>query len=65
LGAPQYEDLPEEKIKIGFDPVAYAQATLQGILLLHHHNITGQRTDIISIHDQWPKLLYLPLIERH
>ena len=65
LGVPQYKDLDGEKIIVGFDLAAYAKANLKGILLLHHHNLTGQRAEIVAIDYQWPNVLYLPLVAQH
>ena len=64
LDAPLYQDLTGEKITVGFERVAYTQNNFQGILLLHHHNITGQHAEVVAIDYNLPNSLYLPLVGR-
>ncbi|MFN8487323.1 MAG: S8 family serine peptidase [Caldilineaceae bacterium] len=64
LGAPLYQDLAGEQITVGFDLAAYTQNNLKGILLLHHHNITGQQAEVVAVDYNWPNTLYLPLVKK-
>jgi len=61
---PLYKDLPGESMTIGFDLAAYALSNTGGVLLLHHHNQSNQRAEIVDIRFHWPHSVYLPLVAR-
>ncbi len=65
VGAPQYPDLAGENITVKFDQRGYSQASNQGILLLHHHNVSGRRAEVVLVQSSSPVTLYLPLIGKH
>ncbi|HPC84383.1 MAG TPA: S8 family serine peptidase [Thermoanaerobaculaceae bacterium] len=44
---PMYEDLPGRTITATFDAAAFAANASQGVLLLHHHNLPGQRAQVL------------------
>ncbi|HPW56643.1 MAG: S8 family serine peptidase [Thermoanaerobaculaceae bacterium] len=46
---PMYEDLPGRTITATFDAAAYEANASQGLLLLHHHNLPGQRAQVLAL----------------
>lgn len=48
---PMYEDLPGRTVTATLDAAAYGANASQGLLLLHHHNLPGQRAQILSVGD--------------
>lgn len=55
LGAPptlpMYQDLPGGTITATLDAAAFAANASQGLLLLHHHNLHGQRAQVLAVGD--------------
>jgi subtilisin family serine protease len=60
-GPPTYNDLPGQSIPLKYNVAAHLAAKSQGVLLLHHHNQSGKRTEVLSlpIRSNW-----LPIIRR-
>lgn len=48
---PMYEDLPGRTITAQVDAAAMTLHGTQGLLLLHHHNLPGQRAQVVAIGD--------------
>lgn len=46
---PMYEDLPGRTITATLDTTAYTANASQGLLLLHHHNLPGQRAQVVAV----------------
>lgn len=46
---PMYEDLPGVTIPVQLDAAALAQNSSSGVLLLHHHNLPGQRAQVLGV----------------
>ena len=45
---PLYEDLPGQTIQVTFDSANYRADAALGVLLLHHHNATGRRAEVLA-----------------
>jgi len=61
-GTPLHQDLPESKVAVSFDRLNYTMNRSQGLLLLHHHNLSGQRDQVLNIEHEWPFKTYMPFI---
>jgi subtilisin family serine protease len=48
---PMFEDLPGRTITAQVDATAMALHGSQGLLLLHHHNLPGQRAQVVAVGD--------------
>ena len=48
---PLYEDLPGRTISAQLDAAAMTLHGSQGLLLLHHHNLPGQRAQVVAVGD--------------
>ena len=61
-----YTDLPGTTIPVTFDQKALNQNGSQGVLLLHHHNATGQRAEVIKPGNANPpeQKIFVPFIRR-
>jgi subtilisin family serine protease len=59
LIGPAHADLPGETISFSYDRNALAANGSEGVLLMHHHNATGNRVDVVQLQGS---LLYLPII---
>lgn len=46
---PMYEDLPGATFPVQLDAAAFAQNGSHGVLLLHHHNLSGQRAQVLGV----------------
>jgi len=53
-GTPLYQDLNGESITLKFDRMNYADNRSEGLLLLHHHNLSGERDQVIPIEYEHP-----------
>lgn len=47
-GVPAYNDLPSAEIDLKLSPVDFVHNRSKGVLLLHHHNRSGQRAQVIT-----------------
>ncbi len=47
-GTPTYQDLPGQTIPVKLTPIAFVRAGSRGLLLLHHHNRTGDRVEVFT-----------------
>jgi len=61
---PLHQDLPENKIFASFNRLNYSVNRSRGLLLLHHHNLSGERDQVLSIEYEWPFNIYMPLITK-
>jgi hypothetical protein len=60
-GFPIFYDLDSTTIPVHFDPGKVVSGGYpQGLLLLHHHNVGGQRAEVIET--RYPLRTYLPLV---
>lgn len=48
-GVPYYADLDGESIPVNFTRAPYEAAKSMGVLLLHHHNATGNRAEVVLV----------------
>lgn len=60
---PFYHDLPATTISTEVDQNALAENSTQGMLLLHHHNRSGDRAEVFAPEEE-DFLLYLPLVRK-
>lgn len=51
VAQPMYQDLPRGTITAQVDGAAMALHGSQGLLLLHHHNLPGQRAQVVALGD--------------
>ncbi len=63
-GLPVFPDTPDTLLSIGFDRIAYDRSTADGLLLLHHHNGSGRRAEVVEIRYSWQHQLWLPFAGR-
>ncbi|MCG8349625.1 MAG: CHRD domain-containing protein [Chloroflexales bacterium] len=63
LAGPVYNDLPDTAIGFDFVRSAFVRNRSEGILLLHHHNGTGNRAEVMTI--QGGSVNYLPVIKQN
>jgi subtilisin family serine protease len=59
---PAYADLDGEVIPVDYNKTAYKTARSQGVLLLHHHNATGKRTEVVRLKGDLTLKVYMPMI---
>jgi subtilisin family serine protease len=57
-------DRDDTLIGVAFDAPAFLAAHSQGILLLHHHNLSEWRAEVIAVRTAWQARVYLPLVRR-
>jgi subtilisin family serine protease len=50
-GLPFYNDQPTSAVQIAYNAQYYQANKSQGLLLLHHHNTKGKRTEVLSINN--------------
>lgn len=62
LGSAQIQVSANTAVSVTFDLAAYALSDAQGILLLHHHNRSTLRDQVVPLLYQWPHAVYAPLI---
>jgi subtilisin family serine protease len=63
-GAPVYDDLPGKTIPVVFDREKANKLGVDTVLLLHHHNSSGDRAELATVKSGNPASIYLPLIQR-
>lgn len=51
-------------LTLHFDSVGYVEQNPGGVLLLHHHHITENQVQVVTIRRIWPNTLHLPLVEK-
>jgi hypothetical protein len=56
---PAHADLPGATVSFSYDRNALAANGSEGVLLMHHHNASGNRVDVVELQGS---LLYLPII---
>ena len=61
-GASLYFDLNNTSIPVSFDRAAYTANKSQGLLLLHHHNVTGNHDEVVQLVDRLKT--FLPAITK-
>jgi hypothetical protein len=59
-GVPAYFDLPGRSIPVVYNRSGAISNGSRGVLLLHHHNTTGTRAEVVS----GPSFLLLPIVRR-
>jgi subtilisin family serine protease len=59
-GTPAVADLPTTRVTASFNRANFDANRSQGVLVLHHHNVSGTRAEVVAIN---PKT-YLPMIRR-
>lgn len=59
-----YADLPGRTITVMFDQAALRRNDSQGVLLLHHHNATGRRAEVITPGNAPEQNIFVPFIRR-
>lgn len=57
---PLFEARSGEALAVEFDLVAYGQSGARGLLLLHHHNGSGNQAETVQLRYTWPYNAYLP-----
>lgn len=57
-----YFDLDGGSIPVSFDRAAYTANASKGLLLLHHHNTTGNHDEVVQLVDR--ARTYLPFLQR-
>jgi len=62
---PMLEDTPGDNLVVRLNRLNYVRSTAKGILLIHHHNETGQRSEVVDVRYEWPFNLGLPIIRRN
>lgn len=55
-----YADLPGQEIPVSFTRTNYLQNSGQGVLLFHHHNTTGRKTEVVKVISNLPNRIFLP-----
>ena len=66
VGAPLYADLPGETIPVRFNAEYFTANRSQGMLLLHHHNVTETRAEVVVLGiGQNAFKVYLPAVFQH
>ncbi len=60
-GIPIWPDADGGAIPVAFDLAAYLDSSSKGVLLLHHHNATGNHAEVLDV---TPFVIYLPLTVR-
>ena len=63
-GAPIYDDLPGKTIPVAFDRQKAGKLGVDTVLLLHHHNGSGDRAELAPVKADIFNNVYLPLIRR-
>lgn len=63
-GTPIYDDLPGKTISVVFDRQKAGKLGVDTVLLLHHHNGSGDRAELAPVKAEIPNSIYLPLIQR-
>lgn len=61
-GPPLYFDLDGESIPVTFNRAGYTANASKGVLLLHHHNATGNHDEVVNLADMYQR--FLPAIQR-
>ena len=56
-----YPDRPGTDIAVRLDPTTFFRDPTAGVLLIHHQNANGERTETIAVSYAWPRQYYLPL----
>lgn len=60
---PTWADRAETRLAVTFYAPAYRTSSAQGLLLLHHHNLSGWQSEMIPIDSAWVWENFLPLVE--
>lgn len=63
-GVPFYEDLDGNKIPVEFNRADYVAGDSQGVLLLHHHNTTERRTEVVRVKGILGDRIFMPMLSR-
>jgi hypothetical protein len=50
-------------ISVALDAPAYFGANTQGLLLLHHHNVSERRAEVIGVRSAWQATVHLPIVQ--
>ena len=61
-GTPLLRDLAGEEIVVKPRHENLLNSETRSILLLHHHNLSGQRVEVIDIELLWPQQLFVPFL---
>lgn len=64
IGAPIVAAQPGVELTPKLDLVGFALQATGGILLLHHHNPIESQVEVVTVHYEWPTILFLPMMER-
>jgi hypothetical protein len=56
-----FADRQGTEIVVRLDPATYFRDPTSGVLLVHHQNANGERTETIAVSYAWPRQYYLPL----
>jgi subtilisin family serine protease len=59
-GTPAVQDLPTTKVSVAFNKANFEANGSKGVLVLHHHNTTGTRVEVVQVNPR----LFLPLIAK-
>jgi len=63
-GLPAYLDLPGTNLAVNYNRANYEAARSQGVLLLHHLNTRGRRTDVVRLQSTFRNMLPLVSVAR-
>jgi subtilisin family serine protease len=63
-GVPVYMDVEGSTIPVEYNAAAYRAAKSQGVLLLHHHNATDRRAEVVRIKGDRSVKVFMPNINR-
>jgi hypothetical protein len=63
-GTPVYEDVDGAVLAVGFDLPSYIESGTKGLLVLHHHNLTDRRTQVLPVAFSQEIRRYLPTIRK-
>ncbi|HEY0605288.1 MAG TPA: S8 family serine peptidase [Herpetosiphonaceae bacterium] len=63
-GVPYYADLDGEVIPVDFNRAAFVAGNSKGVLLLHHHNVSERRAEVVRVKGILGDRIYMPMIRQ-
>lgn len=63
-GVPYYSDLDGEMIPADFNRAAFVAGNSKGVLLLHHHNVSERRAEVVRIKGILGDRIFMPMVRQ-